>query len=88
MRKSKKKQGSVNHPLSADSLKKYMLAIPLCFSVDLLHLVCINTGELVIPLWRGQLKCDLNDNKETWDWVKLVGETSVEHGKLVANATQ
>ena len=53
-----------------------------------MHLLCINLGELLIPLWRGQLKCDSNDNKETWDWVKLVGETWVKHGKLVANATK
>jgi hypothetical protein len=65
-----------------------MIPIPLCFSVDLMHLICINTGELIIPLWCGQLKCDPNDNKETWDWVKLIGETWVEHRKLVTNATQ
>ena len=85
----KQKETGISKPSIVSGLvKKYMLPIPLCFSVDLMHLICINTRELIIPLWHGQLKCDLNDNKETWDWVTLVGETWVEHGKLVANTTQ
>lgn len=85
----KRKETGISKPsILSGLLRKYTLPIPLCFSVDLMHLLCINIGELLIPLWRGQLKCDPNDNKETWDWVKLIGETWVEHGKLVANATQ
>lgn len=85
----KRKETGISKPSILSGLvRKYMLSIPLCFSVDLMHLLCINIGELLIPLWRGQLKCDPNDNKESWDWVKLIGETWVEHGQLVANATQ
>jgi len=66
----------------------YMLPIPLCFSVDLMHLLCINLGELLIPIWRGTFKCEATDDKQTWDWATLVGDTWQAHGKLVAAATK
>ncbi len=66
---------------------KLMLGIPKCFTVDLMHLLFINLGELLIPLWRGQLRCDPTDSKATWDWAVLTDDTWVEHGKLVAAAT-
>jgi hypothetical protein len=30
-----------------------MLSVPQCFTVDLMHLLFLNLGELLIPLWRG-----------------------------------
>jgi hypothetical protein len=65
-----------------------MFPIPQCFSLDLMHLLFINLGELLILLWRGTIRCDQTNEKSTWDWVKLVGDTWVEHGKQVADATQ
>ncbi|KAM6492088.1 hypothetical protein JOM56_011812 [Amanita muscaria] len=53
-----------------------------------MHLLFINLGELLVPLWRGILPCDPSDDKSTWDWVKLTGDTWLEHGKLVAAATR
>jgi len=44
----------------------------------------LNIGELLIPIWHGTLKCELTDDKATWDWATLVGETWLTHGKLVA----
>lgn len=64
------------------------LPIPSCFTLDLMHLLFINLGELLIPLWRGALPCDPSDDKSTWDWATLVGNTWPEHGKLVAAATK
>jgi hypothetical protein len=85
----KRKETGISKPSILSGLvRKFTLPVPICFSVDLMHLLCINIGELLIPLWRGQLKCDSNDNKDTWDWVKLIGNTWIEHGKLVAEATQ
>ncbi|KIM35961.1 hypothetical protein M413DRAFT_78832 [Hebeloma cylindrosporum] len=85
----KRKETGISKPSIVSGLvKRYTLSIPLCFSVDLMHLLCINIGELLLPLWRGQIKCDSNDDKGSWDWAKLVGETWVEHGQLVANATK
>lgn len=66
---------------------KLMLPVPKCFTVDLMHLLFINLGELLIPLWRGQFRCDPTDSKDTWDWAVLTSDTWTEHGKLVAAAT-
>ncbi|KAF8172911.1 hypothetical protein BJ912DRAFT_831986, partial [Pholiota molesta] len=66
----------------------YILPIPLCFTLDLMHLLSLNLGDLLISLWRGALKCESTDDKATWDWATLVGETWKTHGKLVAKATK
>ena len=65
---------------------KHTLPVPLCFSLDLMHLI-INLGELTIPLWRSTLKCEGTDSKLTWDWATLTGDVWEAHGKLVAAAT-
>jgi hypothetical protein len=62
--------------------------VPRCFTIDLMHLLFINLGELLIPLWRGILPCDPSDDKGTWDWATLTGNTWLAHGKLVAAATR
>ncbi|EAU82543.2 hypothetical protein CC1G_11002 [Coprinopsis cinerea okayama7 len=67
---------------------KYLLPIPRCFSVDLMHLLFINCGELLIPLWRGTLSHDKTDHPSTWPWRCLVDDTWIQHGKLVAAATK
>lgn len=67
--------------------QRFMLPLPRCFSVDLMHLLSLNLGELLIPLWRGTLACDASDDKSDWDWATLKGDVWVEHGKLVAAAT-
>lgn len=64
------------------------ISVPYCFTVDLMHLLTLNLGELLIPLWRGELKCETTDNKADWDWVVLTGDKWQNHGKLVAAATK
>jgi len=64
------------------------LPVPQCFTVDLMHLLFLNLGELLILLWRGTFWCDPTDDKVTWDWAKLTGQTWTHHGKLVAGATK
>ncbi|KAF8156023.1 hypothetical protein B0H34DRAFT_659651 [Crassisporium funariophilum] len=49
--------------------------------------IFINLSELIIPLWRGTLKCEATDNILTWDWATLTGDVWQAHGKLVAAAT-
>ncbi|KAJ4464531.1 hypothetical protein C8J55DRAFT_442303, partial [Lentinula edodes] len=51
-----------------------------------MHHLGLNFGELLIPLWRGKLDCGRTDNKNTWTWATLTGETWEYHGKLVAEA--
>jgi hypothetical protein len=62
--------------------------VPRCFTIDLMHLLFINLGELLIPLWRGVIQCEPSDDKQTWDWATLTGDIWLEHGKLVAAATK
>jgi hypothetical protein len=61
--------------------------VPQCFTIDLMHLLFINLSELLIPLWCGILPCEPSDDKKSWDWATLIGDTWLEHGKLVAAAT-
>ncbi|KAJ3812864.1 hypothetical protein F5876DRAFT_74456 [Lentinula aff. lateritia] len=63
-----------------------MIPVPRCFSVDHMHHLGLNFGELLISLWRGKLDCGRTDDKSTWTWATLTGETWEKHGKLVANA--
>lgn len=65
---------------------KYTLPVPMCFSLDLMH-IFINLSELIIPLWRGTLKCEATDDVSTWDWATLTGNVWQTHGKLVEAAT-
>ena len=64
------------------------IPVPLCFSLDLMHLI-MNLSELLISHWRGTIPFDrMTDSKLTWDWATLTGDTWIQHGKLVATATQ
>ncbi|KAF8149993.1 hypothetical protein B0H34DRAFT_757239 [Crassisporium funariophilum] len=52
-----------------------------------MHLISLNIPELLLALWRGTLECDVDDDKSSWDWAVLVGETWKIHGQRVADAT-
>jgi len=84
-----RKQTGISKPSILTGLKPGMsLPVPRCFSLDLMHLLFINLGELLVPLWRGTLPCNPSDDRSTWDWVTLTGDTWIEHGKLVAATTK
>lgn len=53
-----------------------------------MHLFALNIPDLLISLWRGTLPCDPNDDKDSWDWVVLVGDVWKTHGEDVARATK
>ena len=63
-----RKLTGISKPLIFSGLKPYlMIPLPYCFSVDLMHLLCLNIGDLLVSLWRGSFKCDtLTDDKSTW----------------------
>jgi len=64
--KRNRKATGVTKPMIASGLlQKYVLCPPLCFTVDIMHLIYLNLGELLIPLWRGTLPCEDTDNKST-----------------------
>ncbi|KAH7905890.1 hypothetical protein BJ138DRAFT_1072332, partial [Hygrophoropsis aurantiaca] len=52
-----------------------------------MHLPALNITDLFLGLWRGVLDCDKDDDRSTWDWAVLQGDTWTRHGKTVANAT-
>ena len=65
-----------------------ILPLPRCFPGDLMHQPVINLGDLLISLWRGQVKSYGSDKKETWDWaVFMESRCWKEHGKEVACAS-
>jgi hypothetical protein len=65
----------------------FMIPVPRCFPLDLMHLIFINIGELLIPLWQGTIKCDATDSPSSWEWATLTGDVWQAHGRLVADAT-
>jgi hypothetical protein len=65
-----------------------ILPLPRCFPGDLMHQPVINLCDLLISLWRGQMKVNGSDKKVTWDWAVFMDSGRwKEHGKEVANAS-
>jgi len=85
--RNRKATGISKPSLLSGLVPALMLPIPLCFSVDLMHLLFINIPDLLVSLWQGKFKCEDTDDKATWDWVKLIGPVWKTHGELVADAT-
>ncbi len=61
------------------------LDIPVCFPIDLMHLVALNVPQLLLSLYRGKLPGNKKD-KESWTWAVLQGDVWTSHGALVAKA--
>ena len=65
-----------------------ILPLPTCFPGDLMHQPVINLCDLLISLWRGQLKSYGSDKKDTWDWAVFMNSACwKEHGNEVACAS-
>jgi uncharacterized protein YerC len=85
--KTRKETGISKPSILSGLVVDLMVPVPRCFPLDLMHLIFINLGELLIPLWRGTLKCDVTDSLLSWDWATLTGDAWQEHGKVVTDAT-
>ena len=85
--KNRKETGISKPSILSGLVSDLMVPVPRCFPLDLMHLIFINLGELLIPLWRGTMKCDVTDSPLSWEWATLTGDTWLAHGKLVADAT-
>ena len=67
--------------------KDWMLAVPRCYSIDLMHLFGLNLGEILLKLYRGRLDCETTDDVDLWVWATLRQSAIWEaHGALVAAA--
>ena len=86
--KQNRKETGISKPTILSGLvSDLMVPVLRCFPLDLMHLIFINLGELLIPLWQGTLKCDVTDSVLSWDWATLTGDAWQAHGKVVADAT-
>ena len=84
-----RKQTGISKPSILSGLvDSLMFPLPQCFALDLMHLLFLNLGELLIPLWRGTINCAPTDDQTTWAWATLTGDLWQTHGQLVANATR
>lgn len=84
-----RKQTGISKPSILSGLvDSLMFPLPRCFALDLMHLLFLNLGELLIPLWRGTMNCAATDDQTTWAWATLTGDLWQIHGQLVANATR
>jgi len=62
-----------------------VLPLPTCFPGDLMHQPVINLCDLLISLWRGQMKVYGLDKKDNWDWAVFMDSRRwKEHGEEVA----
>lgn len=62
------------------------LGLPRSAGSDIMHLAALNIPDLMISLWRGVIDCTAPDNRSTWTWAVLRGETWQRHGKIVEDA--
>jgi len=86
--KQNRKETGISKPTILSGLvSDLMVPVPRCFPLDLMHLIFINLGELLIPLWQGTLKCDVTDSVLSWDWATLTRDAWQAHGKVVTDAT-
>lgn len=59
---------------------------PGSFPLDTMHLLSLNIPDLLLSLWQGKMKCEVEDDKDTWDWMVLrPGTDWKEHGAKVAS---
>jgi hypothetical protein len=82
--KARKRTGLCKPSILSGLVNDYMLPPPKCFTVDLMHLLFINIGELLLPLWRGTLPAGRGDDSTTWPWATLqFGTAWKDHGSQV-----
>ncbi|KAG0694110.1 hypothetical protein DFH29DRAFT_1006623 [Suillus ampliporus] len=51
-----------------------------------MHLLSLNIPDLLINLWHGTFECDPDDDKATWFWATLTGDTWKSLGKAKINS--
>jgi hypothetical protein len=86
--KDRRKRTGISKPSLFNGLAaRHRLPLPSGFPADLMHLLTLNLGDLLIPLWRGLFTCAETDNIQTWDWAVLKGDVWTDHGAAVARAT-
>ncbi|KAJ7020029.1 hypothetical protein C8F04DRAFT_1197122 [Mycena alexandri] len=52
-----------------------------------MHWASLNWTDLVLSLFRGTMRCEKPDSRDSWDWAVLTGDVWKKHGQAVADAT-
>ncbi|KAG2068411.1 hypothetical protein BDR04DRAFT_1129264 [Suillus decipiens] len=52
-----------------------------------MHIAAINTGDLLLPLWRETFRAKTTDDKSMWAWAVLMKVTWKAYGSLITDAT-
>ena len=65
-----------------------ILPLPTCFPGDLMHQPLINLAALLLDLWCARPEARSYDPLSDWPWAVLIGDTWVEHGKVVGRAAR
>ncbi|KAG6823809.1 hypothetical protein H0H92_008981 [Tricholoma furcatifolium] len=61
----------------------HRLPLPLGFPGDIMHVLNLNFGDLLPPLWRGMFTCADTDNVRHWPWFVLPPLVWQAHGMAV-----
>jgi hypothetical protein len=48
-----------------------------------MHLLTLDLGNLLVPLWPESFTCAETDNIQMWDWAVLKGDVWTDHGAAV-----
>lgn len=81
-----RKQSGFSRPSIFSGLPHTPFGVPGLFPLDGMHLLALNIPELFITLWRAatpKIRCLPEDDKTSWNWAVLTGDTWLEHGKKV-----
>lgn len=86
--RNRKNTGISKPSILSGLLASHTLMLPLCFTLDLMHL-WFNLAELLLALFRGTILCEATDSRLSWDWAPFMSDNIWKsHGKLVASATK
>jgi hypothetical protein len=81
--------GIVKPSILLGLLPNRMFGIPECFTPDIMHFEGPNMGSLFTDLWRGTMRCDATDNRDSWDWAVFRDKAVwMDHGATVAACAQ
>ncbi|KAG6825165.1 hypothetical protein H0H92_004520, partial [Tricholoma furcatifolium] len=89
-RSARKRTGIIKPSILLGISEKYRFPITRCFGTDIMHLLCLNIPDLLLPLWRGapSMLNRSTDSISDWKWAVFADEDIWhKHGASVAATT-
>ncbi|KAG6825303.1 hypothetical protein H0H92_004107, partial [Tricholoma furcatifolium] len=85
---ARKTTGIIKPSLSLGLDPRYVLPPSRCFGPDIMHLICLNIPDILIPLWRGSFSRSATDSIANWTWAIFASDSAWNrHGASVAAVT-